>query len=90
MSYKENYQRMICCNKATGYAIYHCLLKAYDQHCREMDISGITERDITAISEKLLVSERWIRHVICRYHLFYIILDQYYPEPGWDDTENEI
>ena len=90
MSYKENYQRMICCNKATGYAIYHCLLLAYDRHCRETALSGITGRDITAISEILLVSERWIRHVIRKYHLFYLILDEYFPEPGWEEMEKVI
>ena len=87
MSRIENYQRMICCNKATGYAIYHCLLQAYDRHCREMDISGITDHDITAISEKLLVSEWWIRHVLRKYHLFYLLLDEYFPEPGWEEME---
>ena len=81
---------MICCNNATGYAIYHCLLLAYDRHCRETDLSGITERDITAISEILLVSERWIRHVIRKYHLFYLILDEYFPEPGWEEMEKVI
>ena len=90
MSYKENYQRMICCNKATGYAIYHCLLLAYDRHCRETALSGITDRDITAISEILLVSERWIRHVIRKYHLFYLILEEYFPEPGWEAMEKVI
>ena len=81
---------MICCNKATGYAIYHCLLLAYDRHCRETALSGITDRDITAISEILLVSERWIRHVIRKYHLFYLILDEYFPEPGWEEMEKVI
>ena len=32
MSYEENYQHMIRRNKATGYAIYDCLLKAYRKH----------------------------------------------------------
>ncbi|MCS2892485.1 hypothetical protein NXY11_11880 [Parabacteroides faecis] len=50
-----------------------------------MDLSGIIDHDITAISEKLLVNERWIHHVICKYHLFYIILDQYYPEKVWEE-----
>ncbi|MEQ3162205.1 hypothetical protein AAA214_03525 [Parabacteroides goldsteinii] len=47
MSYKENYQRMIRRNKATGYAIYDCLLKAYRKHAESMDVSGITDRDIS-------------------------------------------
>lgn len=88
MSWHDNYYQMIRRNKATGFAIYHCLLQAYNLHYRKMDLSGITDRDITAISEKLLVSERWIRHVICKYHLFYIILDQYYPEPGWEEKKD--
>ena len=37
MSYEENYQRMIRRNKATGYAIYDCLLKAYRKHAESMD-----------------------------------------------------
>ena len=89
MSYKENYQRMICCNKATGYAIYDCLLKAYRKHAESMDVSGITDRDISRISEMLLVSERWILHILCKYHLFFIIIDQYYPEEEWKDEETD-
>ena len=58
MSYGENYQHMIRRNKATGYAIYDCLLKAYRKHAESMDVSGITDRDISRISKKLLVSER--------------------------------
>ena len=72
MSYEENYQHMIRRNKATGYAIYDCLLKAYRKHAESMDISGITDRDISRISKKLFVSERWIRHILCKYHLFFI------------------
>ena len=68
----------------------YCLLLAYDRHCRETALSGITDRDITAISEILLVSERWIRHVIRKYHLFYLILDEYFPEPGWEEMEKVI
>ena len=90
MSYKENYQRMIHRNKATGYAIYDCLLKAYRKHAESMDVSGITDRDISRISKTLLVSERWIRHILCKYHLFFIIIDQYYPEEEWKDEETEI
>lgn len=90
MSHKENYQRMICCNKATGYAIYHCLLLAYRKHTEEFDSSGITDQDISRISEKLLVSERWIRHILCKYHLFFVIIDQYYPEEEQEYTETEI
>ena len=69
MSWHDNYCLMIRRNKATGFAIYHCLLQVYNQHYRKMDLLGITDRDITAISEKLLVSERWIRHVICNINL---------------------
>ena len=75
MSYEENYQRMIRRNKATGYAIYDCLLKAYRKH---------------AESKKLLVSERWIRHILCKYHLFFVIIDQYFPEEEWDDEETDV
>ena len=82
MSYKENYQRMIRRNKATGYAIYDCLLKAYRKHAESMDISRI--------SKKLLVSERWIRHILCKYHLFFVIIDQYYPEEEWKDEETDV
>ena len=57
MSYKENYQRMIRCNRATGYAIYDCLLKAYRKHTESMDVSGITDRNISRISKKA-ISER--------------------------------
>ena len=87
MSYEENYQRMIHRNKATGYAIYDCLLKAYRKHAESMDVSGITDRDISRISKKLLVSERWI---LCKYHLFFVIIDQYYPEEEWKDEETEV
>ena len=90
MSYRENYQRMIHRNKATGYAIYDCLLKAYRKHAESMDVSGITDRDISRISEMLLVSERWIRHILCKYHLFFVIIDQYYPEEEWKDEETEV
>lgn len=56
MSYKENYRRMIRRNKATGYAIYDYLLKAYRKHSESMDVSGITDRDISRISRiKILV-----------------------------------
>lgn len=82
MSCKENYRRMILRNKATGYAIYDCLLKAYRKHAESMDLSGITARDISLISQKLLVSERWIRHILCKYHLFFVIVDEYFPEEG--------
>jgi len=54
MSYKENYQRMIRCNRATGYAIYDCLLKAYRKHTESMDVSGITDRNISRISKKAI------------------------------------
>ena len=90
MSYRENYQRMIHRNKATGYAIYDCLLKAYRKHAESMDVSGITDRDISRISKKLLVSERWIRHILCKYHLFFVIIDQYFPEEEWKDEETEV
>lgn len=90
MSRKENYQRMLLRNKATGYAIYDCLQKAYRKHFEEQDLSGITARDITRISETLFVSERWIRHILCKYHLFFVIIDQYFPEEGWGDEETEI
>ena len=90
MSYKENYQRMIHRNKATGYAIYDCLLKAYRKHAESMDVSGITDRDISRISEMLLVSERWIRHILCKYHLFFVIMDQYFPEEEWEDEETDV
>lgn len=90
MSYTENYQRMILRNKTAGYAIYDCLLKTYRQHCEKFDLSGITDRDITRISERLLVSERWIRHILRKYHLFYLILDEYFPEPGWEEMEKGI
>ena len=90
MSYEENYQRMIHCNNATGYAIYDCLPKVYRKHAESMDVSGITDRDISRISEMLLVSERWIRHILCKYHLFFIIIDQYYPEEEWKDEETEV
>ena len=90
MSYRENYQRMIHCNKATGYAIYDCLLKAYRKHAESMDVSGITDRDISRISEKLLVSESRIRHILCKYHLFFVIIDQYFPEGDWEDEETEV
>ena len=90
MSYEENYQHMIRRNKATGYAIYDCLLKAYRKHAESMDVSGITDRDISRISEMLLVSERWIRHILCKYHLFFVIIDQYYPEEDWKDEETEV
>lgn len=53
MSYKENYQRMLRDNKATGYAIYDCLMKAYRKHFESMDLSGITQTDIAQISQKL-------------------------------------
>lgn len=85
MSYRENYQRMIHRNKATGYAIYDCLLKVYRKHFESMDTSGITARDISLISKQLLVSERWIRHILCKYHLFFVIVDEYFPEEGWGD-----
>lgn len=85
MSYKENYQRMLLRNKAAGYAIYHCLLDAYRKHSQRRDLSGITNHDITQISKKLLVSERWVRHILCEYHLFYVIIDQYFPEGEWED-----
>lgn len=85
MTYKENYHRMLQRNKATGYAIYHCLLKVYRQHSNARDLSGITSDDITRISQKLSVSERWIRHVLNKYHLFFTILDQYFPEKEWED-----
>ena len=88
MSYRENYQRMIHRNKATGYAIYDCLLNR--KHAESMDVSGITDRDISRISKKLLVSERWIRHILCKYHLFFVIIDQYYPEEEWKDEETEV
>ncbi len=90
MSHKENYRCMIRRNKATGYAIYDCLLKTYRKHAESMDVSGITDRDISRISEMLLVSERWIRHILCKYHLFFIIIDQYYPEEEQEYTETEI
>lgn len=90
MSRKENYQRMLLRNKATGYAIYDCLLKAYRKHFEKQDLSGITARDITRISETLFVSERWIRHILCKYDLFFVIIDQYFPEVGWGDEETEI
>lgn len=90
MSWKENYQCMLLRNKATGYAIYDCLLKAYRKHFEEQDLSGITARDITRISETLFVSERWIYHILCKYHLFFVIIDQYFPEAGWGDEETEI
>ena len=90
MSYEENYQRMIRRNKATGYAIYDCLLKAYRKHAECMEVSGITDRDISRISEMLLVSERWIRHILCKYHLFFIIIDLYFPEEEWEDEETDV
>lgn len=90
MSHKENYRCMIRRNKATGYAIYDCLLKTYRKHAESMDVSGITDRDISRISEMLLVSERWIRHILCKYHLFFIIIDQYYPEEEWEDEETVV
>ena len=90
MSYRENYQRMIHHNKATGYAIYDCLLKAYRKHAESMYVSGITDRDISRISEMLLVSERWIRHILCKYHLFFVIIDQYYPEEELKDEETDV
>ena len=55
-----------------------------------VDVSGITDRDISRISKKLLVSERWIRHILCKYHLFFVIIDQYYPEEEWKDEETEV
>ena len=55
-----------------------------------MDTSGITARDITLISKKLLVSERWIRHILCKYQLFFVIVDEYFPEEGWGETGMEI
>lgn len=82
MSWKDNYRRMILRNKATGYAIYHCLLKTYRKHFEEQDFSGTTDRDITRISGELLVSERWGRYILCKYHLFYVILDEYFQEEG--------
>ncbi|WP_288208090.1 hypothetical protein [uncultured Parabacteroides sp.] len=90
MNNKENYHRMILRNKATGYAIYDCLLKVYRKHFDSMDTSGITARDITLISKKLLVSERWIRHILCKYQLFFVIVDEYFPEEGWGETGMEI
>ena len=81
---------MIRRNKATGYAIYDCLLKAYRKHAESMDISGITDRDISRISKKLLVSKRWIRHILCKYHLFFVIIDQYFPEEEWEDEETDV
>ena len=90
MSYREYAPRMIHRTKATGYAIYDCLLKAYRKHAESMDVSGITDRDISRISEMLLVSERWIRHILCKYHLFFVIIDQYYPEEEWKDEETEV
>lgn len=89
-SWPDNYHRMIRRNRATGYAIYHCLLQAYRMHSAKFDLSGITDRDITQISEKLLVSERWVRHVLGKYQLFYVVLDAYYPKEGWEDAETDI
>lgn len=89
MSYKENYQCMLRDNKATGYAIYDCLMKAYRKHFESMDLSGITQTDIAQISQKLSVSERWIWRVLCKYRLFFIIIDQYFPEEGWGDEETD-
>lgn len=89
MSWSDNYRRMIRRNRATGFAIYHCLLQVFREHTEDLLFSGITDLDITRISEQLLVSERWIRHVLCKYHLFYSVLGEYYPEPGWEnDTWN--
>lgn len=87
MSYQENYHRMILRNKAAGYAIYHCLLKAFRKHFESRDLSGITAEDITRISREILVSERWIRHILNKYHLFFVIVDQYFPEEEWEKTE---
>ncbi|MBB4621116.1 hypothetical protein GGQ57_001010 [Parabacteroides faecis] len=33
MSWHDNYYQMIRRNKATGFAIYHCLLQAYQKYC---------------------------------------------------------
>ena len=90
MNNKENYHRMILRNKATGYAIYDCLLKVYRKHFDSMDTPGITARDIPLISKNLLVSERWIRHILCKYQLFFVIVDEYFPEEGWGETGMEI
>lgn len=27
---------------------------------------------------------------LCKYHLFFVIIDQYFPEEGWGDEETEI
>lgn len=90
MSYLENYQRMILRNKAAGYAIYDCLLKAYRKHFESRDLSGITSEDITRISKEIFVSERWIRHILNKYHLFFVIVDQYFPEEGWLEAEEAM
>lgn len=27
---------------------------------------------------------------LCKYHLFFVIIDQYFPKEGWGDEETEI
>lgn len=87
--WQDNYDRMIRRNRATGFAIYHCLIVAFLEHKRTM-FSGITDQDITRISERLLVSERWVRHILCKYRLFWVMLGKYYPEPGWQEKLLDI
>ncbi|MBB4621117.1 hypothetical protein GGQ57_001011 [Parabacteroides faecis] len=29
---------------------------------------------------KILVSEDWVLHILCKYHLFYVMIEGYYPK----------
>lgn len=83
MTWQDNYPRMLRRNRATGFAICHCLLRAFTHRqytCR----CGITEEDISLISHTLLVSERWIKHVLLKYGLFHQDAAGYFPVEGWE------
>lgn len=84
MSWNESYPRMLRRNKAAGFAICHCLLKAFKRH---RGGNGINAADITRISVALFVSERWVYHILIKYRLFYPAEKGYYPEPGWREME---
>lgn len=89
MKWQDNYPRMQRRNRATGFAICHCLLKAFS-HRQYTGDCGITGIDISVISNTLLVSERWVKHVLNKYGLFYETIDGYYPEEGWEEFEELV
>lgn len=85
MSWNENYPRMLRRNRATGFAICHLLLKAFRRHRRRR--YGIDALDVTQISIALMVSERWVYHVLKKYRLFCLTTKGYYPTEGWEEFE---